>query len=356
MPVQEFAWTHQQDGQWAARVTLRMLWHHNAPVEAVDEAIGQAHQAVGDSGRTAEELFGPADAYAAEAVREFAPAEQRAAADLDGGAPLLTYDAVLFSLCLGGLAICAVLVSADRSAVTVTPAGVAVALGLLGAGTAIVAAQRARFNGYLVRAALLSGLAGVAVVAGATVAFGGPGAGQPRGQLSVALVAAAAVAAGVVGWNLPTPPHADPETAVSANEWFARLYGLPRGRWYLSRNQALRLTDEACHHWQRSGTSHPREEFGAPPVHALHLVGGTRDSRSGRFRVQAWTLPVLLVVAADRIRWRLMNPSGDTADVGFDTDGWQRMGAVAAAATVLLCGWSAANEWRTSTRLRRRRI
>lgn len=352
MPVQEFTWGDVHDEHWAAKVTLRMLWHHNAPVEAVDAAVGQAHQACADSGRSAQELFGPSYAYAAEAVREFAPTAQRAAADLDGGAGLLDYDAVLFGVCGTGLAGCARLVASGRSTVTVTPAALAVAFALLGAGTVSVAARRARFNGHLTRAAVLSGLTGgVLVAAGAARDL--PVADRPLAQLPVPLLAAASLAAGVVGWQLPIPAHADRDIPVGADEWFSRLYGLLRGRWYLSRVQALHLTEEARNHWQLSGTGHPREEFGAPPVHALHLAEGTRDSRTGRARVQAWALFPLAVAAGERPRRRLAARSG--GEDGLPSIGRQLVGAAAVASPAFCYAWDAATEWRTSYRVRRPR-
>lgn len=349
MPVQEFTWSDVHDEHWAAKVTLRMLWHHNAPVDAVDAAIGQAHQACADSGRSAEELFGPSYAYAAEAVREFAPTAQRAAADLDGGAGLLDYDAVLLGVCGTGLAVCARLRKDGRSAVTVTPAALAAASALLSAGTVSVAARRARFNGHLTRAAVLWGMTGGALLAAGAAAVQLP-TDRPLGQLPVPLLAAASVATGVVGWQLPIPAHADRDTPLSADEWFSRLYGLLRGRWYLSRVQALQLTEEARNHWQLSGTSHPREEFGTPPVHALHLAGGTRDSRSGRARMQTWALLPLAVPAADRVRRRLAaRPGGDDGPLSRPR---QVVGVAAVASPAVSFAWHAATEWRTSYRMR----
>lgn len=85
----------------------------------------------------------------------------------------------------------------------------------------------------------------------------------------------------------------------SAPEWFDRLAGVLRGRYYLSRRDVRHHVAEAQAFWRDTGATHPRDEFGSPQVYALRLLEGSARPRSTRMRLEAlfYTLMTALAVA-----------------------------------------------------------
>ncbi|WP_432491001.1 hypothetical protein [Kineococcus auxinigenes] len=296
-PVQQ-RWPRPADERWGDRLRLRLAVEHGVPAPVAEEAVAEARLACWESGRPAEELFGAADEHAAEVARERVPVERRAAVDLDGTSPRDRWATLLLGAGSGGLVGGVSLLVAQGWTTAVTPAGLAVlaatAVGLAGAAWGVLERRAGRLGrGWAWIAAGAAGL--VACVAAADALRDRPA----LGELPVPLVLLVSLALVVAGAKLPQRPATlDAGAAGDPDEWFARLAGLLRGRYHLSRADARARVEEARGYWRDSGSAHPGDEFGTPEVHALHLVEDSPEPRRRRVRLQAWSCTALAALCA----------------------------------------------------------
>jgi len=326
-------WPTDEDQAWGDRLLLRLGLDSTVPAGVADEAVADARDACRESGRPAAELFGDADAYAREVARERVPVDERASVDLDGGTPRSRMTHLLLTVGLAGTFLCLTLLVTSGWTAGVSPAHVVLFAGVLLSWVAVLWGLLDRRAG-LVRS-------GWAWWAGAAVGIAGSAAAavslkdhEPLFEMPLLVPLAASVALVVAAVNrTPPPPPADASSALTADAWFDRLAGLLRGRYYLPRAAVRQHVADARAHWQDSGASHPRDEFGAPEVYALELLDGSPEPRRNRRLASAW---------------------GYTAFAGFWTynlvmavvDGDGTWGVVWRTAALLLMAGLAAQTWR----------
>ncbi|WP_432534142.1 hypothetical protein [Kineococcus arenarius] len=330
-PVQQ-RWPRPEDEEWADRLRGRLALEHGVPAVVLDGAAEEARLACWESGRPAEELFGPADEHAAEVARERVPVERRAAVDLDGTSPHDRWAVVLLGAGWGGFLSGLLLLVTQGWTTAVTPAGLAVVAATAAGWTGAAWGVLERGAGRLARgwAWIAAGAAGlVACVVAADALRERPA----LGELPVPVVLLVSVALAVAGVKLPQRPATlDPAAAGDADEWFARLGRLLRGRYHLTRADARARVEEARGYWRDSGTAHPRDEFGAPEVHALRLVEDSPEPRRRRSRLQAWSCTALAAYWAVTVV--------DTAlDEGFGGELLWRAAAVAFLVPLVVGAW-----------------
>ncbi|WP_337060012.1 hypothetical protein [Kineococcus sp. G2] len=335
-PVQQ-RWPRPEDERWGDRLLGRLLLEHGVPGSVAEDAAEEARQACWESGRPAEELFGSADEHAADVARERVPVERRAAVDLDGTSPRDRWTVVLLGAGWGGFLYGLLLLVTEGWTTAVTPAGLAVLAATAAAWTGAAWGVLERRAGRLVHgwAWLAAGAAGlVACVVVADALRDRPA----LGQLPVPVVLLVSLALAVAGVKLPQRPatldaDADADAAAGdADEWFARLGGLLRGRYHLTRADVRARVQEARGYWRDSGTAHPRDEFGPAEVHALRLVEDSPEPRRRRSRLQAWFCSALAAY------WTVTVV--DTAlDEGFGGELLWRAAAVALLVPLAVAAW-----------------
>lgn len=266
-------WPSDEDQAWGDRLRLRLGLDGTVTAEIADDAVADARAACQESGRPAAELFGEPDAYAREVARDRVPVEERASVDLAGGTPRSRWTLLLLT---AGSSISVVSMALFFSSGWTAPASVAhVALfvGVLLSWVAALWGLLDRRAGLLRRgwAWWAGAAAGVAASSAAAVSLRDR---EPLVDVPLVAVLAFGVALVVVAVNrTPPAPVADTSRTLSADAWFDRLGGLLRGRYYLSRTVVRQQVADARTHWQDSGAPHPHDEFGAPEVYALELLG-----------------------------------------------------------------------------------
>lgn len=294
----------QQDTEWADTFAWHAAWATAARKDDIRRWIEVVHEAVIDSGSTAEELFGPAR-DAAETFARDLPPEQRAAADLDESTWSSLPRTLLVMTGWFLLALGLALFSSTGWSVDVTLPAVAVFVALLLASSGLGTAGQAWVSGRPAAAgawALVS-VAFVAVVV--FVAMQVLDRDRTLGSLPTVVLPALGALLLVLWWNLPerAPTVDDRSRDWPADRWFSRLEWLLRGRHKMPRATAHRLTAETRTHVQETG-EHPFEAFGAPQVHALALADAdlrtpTYRGRSERRWHLLFSLFAVAVVATD---------------------------------------------------------
>ncbi|WP_432504259.1 hypothetical protein [Kineococcus arenarius] len=326
-------WPRPEDERWGDRLRGRLLLEHGVPAPVAEEAAEEARLACWESGRGAEELFGPADEHAAEVARERVPVERRAAVDLDGGSPRDRWTLCLLGAgwggCLGGV----LLLVTQGWTTPLTPAALAVLAATAAGWTGAAWGVLERRDGRLGRgwAWVAAGAAGVVAGAAAADALRG----RPAlGELPVPLVLLASAALVVAGLKLPQRPAALDARAATGDpeEWFERLAGVLRGRFHLTRGDVRERVEEARGYWRDSGSAHPRDEFGAPEVHALRLVEGSDEPRRRRSRLKAWLYGALTLYWGATVVDTVLGE-------GFGGELLWRAAAVALTASLLVGAW-----------------
>ena len=276
-------WSSSQDQSWADRLQLRLVVHHHASAELVREVLCDVHQACVESGQAASDLFGPADAYAAETSEQRASAGPQPSGDAARPAPAAV---LLLGSGLAGLMLCLALVATQGWMIPIRVSSlVLLTAGLVSAGAG-VAGWQARLNGRLRRSGWLLTLAVLLLVGGVALAPAAAAAGGPGRDLPLVVLLLVACMAVVAGWLWPTGRSARSEETLSPDVWFDTLYGLLRGQWSVPREQARRMTEEARSHWARSGAAHPHEDFDSPRSYAAHLSAG--ESKTGTNHRRTW--------------------------------------------------------------------
>lgn len=299
MSATELTWPQKQDGDWADTFTWHAAWATAARKDDIRGWLDIVHEAVVDSGSTAEELFGPAR-DAAETFAQDLPPEQRAAGDLDEGTwsdlpRTLLAMAGWFLMALG----IARLVSEGGSTGLTAPGAVVFAAVVLAAGGLGTASLAWRSGRPIATGAWI--LASVAVV-GVTIYAAMELLDRERsiGSAPTIVLPAIGVALLVVWWRLPErkPAIDDSSRTWPAERWFTRMEWLLRGRHKMPRETARRLTAETRAHAEETG-EHPFESFGPPQVHALALAEA--DLRTVVYRVRSerrWHLLFAIFAAA----------------------------------------------------------
>lgn len=328
-------WTRAEDRAWADRVRWRLATAHGGDAALVNRVLAEAQEACAETGEPARELFGEADAYAAEAARDRVPDEVRAQVDLDGSAPRERWRHVALATGAPGIVLCVAVWLTEGWSAGVDPAGLALVVAVTAALAATAAGWFERHAGDLRRGWLLWGAAAAAVVGGALAADrlrDQP----PLGTWAIGIPLLVCVALVALSSRLPSARGPEPAAASEPEVWFERLAGLLRGRYYLRRDVVAQQVGEAREYWRESGTPHPADEFGAPHVYALRLVAGSRVPRTARRRVEAWGYTAIAGLWA----WNLAHTVADGAGPGQVA--WRALGLTAFAVSAWLA-------WRPAT-------
>lgn len=282
-------WSTPAEERWAARVLLRLVGEHDVPGEVARAAVAEARLACLDSGQSPVELFGEAEEYAAEVAEHRVPEEWRASADLDGAAP--TDRVTMLLLGVGWIVSVAsvVLFVASGWSVDLTHAGIRLVLGGLVATGAIVWGLAVRQAGHVRQSWAWAALAAAGLAVAGSAATLSSSATVLR--LPVVVVLALGIGLLTAGMRTTFGARVVDEAqvrAASPEQWFDRLAGLLRGRFYMTRAEVQGYVSDARTHWADSGSAHPVDEFGTPDVYALRLAESTGRPAKGRDRVHAW--------------------------------------------------------------------
>ncbi|MBU3864808.1 hypothetical protein KN815_12165 [Streptomyces sp. 4503] len=299
-------WPREEDARWAGRFRLRLILRHDPPDGLGDQVVDEVYEAVTDSGRSAHELFGDADDFAAQVAAERIDDAHRSHRDMHGVTPgegfrggLLRLGAVGVLLSLYGWFSSGLEFTIGwRELVGIPLIGTVPLLGVValtlrtagrprGAWTAIVGA--------------------VVMVPVAALAIGSLPDGPLFSAPAPAVVALSALPA-VIGWLLPEERVSrwfnGPEAAHHDDEaWLRRLDGVLRGAHGLSPKQAQTHVEEARAHLAASG-GEAHEQFGTPQVYALRLADGPGASRRAarrELRSGLLFLPILAITLSEVI-------------------------------------------------------
>ncbi|MCA1223789.1 hypothetical protein [Streptomyces sp. 8L] len=293
-------WPREEDQQWAGRFRFRLLLRYDSPQGLGDRVIDEVYEAVTDSGRSARELFGDADDYAAQVAAERIDDAHRSRRDVHGVTPgetlsggLLVLGVIGVLLSLRGWFGNGAEFAVGRPALTGT---VLVGTVVLLAVIALALRTAGRPRGLW--AALGGAVVMVPVAASVTASV--PGGTLFSVPAPVVVVLAALPA--VIGWLLPEERASrwfnGPEAACRNDDeaWLRRLDGVLRGAYGMSPSQARAHAEEARDHLAAaSGGAY--EQFGSPQVYALRLADGPGAAhRAARRRLRSGLLFLPLVV------------------------------------------------------------
>lgn len=278
-------WTDERDAAWADRFT----WHASLATPARHDDITAwldvVHDAVTDTGRTAEDLFGPPDDAAQELAAQL-PAERRAATDLDAETPRSVARLVLLNTGWFTAALGLGLLLSDGWMLGVTSMHLVVLATLALGGTGSTMAVLAWSSG---RPGVTLACTGATILT--IVGLVGLGMGVlDRTSVIATVPTPALVTTGAVlmllWWRWPEPTTTlDTESrGWPADQWFTRLEWLLRGRHHLPADVARTAVAECRAHATDAGT-HPYDLFGPPQVHALALADAdpATSDRAERF-------------------------------------------------------------------------
>lgn len=330
-------WTRASDRAWADRLRMRLALVHGGKSDLADEVVGEVHQACAETGRSAEELFGPADVYAAEVAEQRIPVEVRAQADLDGSLMSKRWTVLAYGTGGPGIVMCLLVLLREGWTIGVTPAGLALLVAILAGAAMATGGLLERHAGALRRGWVLWTASVVVVVVGAWFATTLRDR-EPLGTVAVLLPLAACVALVAVAPRLPDRAVPDDDLrARPADAWFDRLAGVLRGRYYVPCADVAAHVAEARTYWCESGTEHPEDEFGTPSVYALRLVQGSRRPHRARRRLRATARTGLAVVALGLVAGTVVN-GGTAADYAW------RIGMLALFTALAVHDWRQADD------------
>lgn len=268
----DLEWSDDRDDDWADTFTWHAAWATAARKDDIRGWLEIVHEAVADSGSTAEELFGP-PRDAAETFAQDLPAEQRAAGELDADTwwnlpRTLVLMTGWFSTALG-----IALLASDGWTLDLTVVKVAVlaALTLGGAGSGMAMSSWSAGRPGATSAWAVGSLLGVCVTI--YVAMEVLDGDRTVATVPTLVLPGLGVALLVLWWALPDVEADvdDRSRSWPPARWFARLEWVLRGRHKVPRETARRLAAEARAHSAETG-EHPFETFGPPQVHALALA------------------------------------------------------------------------------------
>lgn len=306
------SWTQESDSTWADTFTWHAAWATAARKDDIRAWLEIVHEAVDDSGATAEELFGP-PRDAADTFAQDLPPEQRAAGDLDEGtwSNLPRTFLAMTGWFLMGLGT-ARLVSEGWSTDLTAPAATVFAALVLSAG-GLATAGLAWRSGRPVATVVwvLSSIGLVAAVVYAAMEL--MDRDRSLGSVPTLALPALGLALLLVWWRLPErkPAVDDSSRTWTCDRWLTRLEWLLRGRHKLPRETARRLAAETRAHAEETG-EHPFESFGPPQVHALALAEADlrtevyRDRSARRWHLLFAVFAAAIVitnVATDSVTW-----------------------------------------------------
>lgn len=306
------SWTQESDSTWADTFTWHAAWATAARKDDIRAWLEIVHEAVEDSGATAEELFGPAR-DAAETFAQDLPAEQRAAGELDADTwrnlpRTLVLMTGWFSTALGIALLASDGWSLDLTAVKVAVLA-ALALGGAGGGMAMSSWSSGR-PGATAGWAVGSLLGVSATIYVAMEVLDGD---HTVATVPTLVLPGIGVALLVLWWVLPDVEADvdDRSRSWPPARWFARLEWVLRGRHKMPRETARRLAAETRAHAEETG-EHPFESFGPPQVHALALaeadlhteVYRDRSARRWHLLFAVFTAAIVVTnVATDSVTW-----------------------------------------------------
>lgn len=299
MTETEPTWADERDDDWADTFTWHAAWATAARRDDILGWLAVVHQAVTDSGDTAEDLFG-APREAAETFARDLPAAQRAAGDLDEGTWSSLPRTLLamtgwFVTGLGG----ALLVN-EGWTTDVTLPGLAVLAAITLGGAALGTAGLTWVSGRPLTTVAWAAAALAIVVGGVVLALEVLDRDRTLASIPTVVLPVVGLLLLAWWWRLPEPSADvdDRSRSWPAERWLTRLEWLLRGRHRMPRTAARRLVAEARMHVAETG-DHPFEVFGPPQVHALALADADLHTPAYRDRAdRRWHLLFVVCAAA----------------------------------------------------------
>ncbi|MER6408297.1 hypothetical protein ABT269_33405 [Streptomyces viridosporus] len=307
---------HSGRDAWANKLELELVLVHSVPHELVNRVLKEVAEAVTETGQPAEELFGPAEEYAAVVATERVDARHRSALDFEGRTPATHFRQGMVA---GGIAVLVMAVMGTFSGEELSGAS-ALLLALstsvfVAVGFAVFPALRAAGR---TRTAWLYGAgAGVITAAGICLAafpairhahsfpfppFAAAGCGVLLGALGLAIPARV-----VNRWFSPFEGH-----RLDDEQWLRRLGKLLYGRHGLPLRTAQQHVAEAREHLAATGRG-AQQELGQVEIYAMNLTDGPgRDVQRLRHHFLG-TLSAMAVFAVLFTLTLMDSDSGGTA-------------------------------------------
>ncbi|MFF8717219.1 hypothetical protein ACF07T_38235 [Streptomyces sp. NPDC015184] len=271
---------------WADKLELELLLVHRVPRELVNPVLEEAAEAVAETGQPAEELFGPAEEYAAAVATERIDAGYRSTRDSEGGTPVTHFRQGMVA---GGIAV--LIMAAAGTFGDGGRSGASVLLLALSASV-LVAMTFAVFPALRTagrtRTAWLCGSGAVGIAAAGICLASLPSIRDAHSFLFPPL------AAGGFGLLLGALGPAIPARVVSRwfspcegrqlddEQWLRRLGELLYGRHGLPLRTAQQHVGEAREHLAATGRL-AQQELGQVEIYAMNLTDGpVREVRLAR--------------------------------------------------------------------------
>ncbi|MBL3671592.1 hypothetical protein JL475_38150 [Streptomyces sp. M2CJ-2] len=268
---------HSDRDAWADKLELELTLLHSVPRALVNRVLAEVAEAVTETGQPAEELFGPAEEYAAVVATERVDAGHRSTRDFEGRTPATHFRQGMVA---GGIAVLIMAAVGTFNGEELSGASTLL-LSLstsvfVAVGFAVFPALRAAGR---TRAAWLHGaVAGVITAAGVYLAtlpavrdahsfslppFAAAGCGVLLGALGLAIPARV-----VNRWFSPGEGR-----RLDDEQWLRRLGELLYGRHGLPLRTAQRHVTEAREHLAARGRG-AQQELGQVEVYAMDLTDG----------------------------------------------------------------------------------
>lgn len=303
--TQKPGWAREEDEAWAAVVELRLTLDQQAPAGLIRQVLAEAHDAVTETGRTPQDLFGDPVAYARAVAAERIGEEDRARVDARGLTPGERLTASLATLGAAGVVVAVLRWIDDGLWADVGWSSIAAFTAVVLTAVLVSLAFTARAAGRIAGSWAFAAAALVAVGGGGAVAGFLPGEPLFTFPVPALAVAGAALTAAAVAFPDATVDRwFTPVLRGGDERWLSRVEGLLRGRHALSAAEARAHVQEARQHLAASGDS-AEEAFGSAEVYALRLADGPRrERRLARRKLYGATALAVLVVAlvADELR------------------------------------------------------
>jgi hypothetical protein len=294
--TESLSWAREEDEAWAAVVELRLTLDQQAPADLIQQVLAEVHDAVTETGRTPQDLFGAPVEYARSVAAERIGEEHRARIDARGLTPGERFTASLATLGVVGVVVAVLQWIGNGLQVEASWASIAAftTVVLSAVLTCVVCAAHAA--GRITGARIFAAAAVLTVGAGATAAGFLPG--DPLFAFPVLLLAAAGGALTTAAVVLPDAT-ADrwftPRLQGSDERWLSHVEGLLRGRHAVPAAEARAHVHEARQHLAASGDS-AENAFGSAEVYAMRLAEGPRrEQRLARRKLYGVTALALLL-------------------------------------------------------------
>ncbi|PWI07107.1 hypothetical protein DIZ27_29625 [Streptomyces sp. NWU339] len=268
---------HSDRDAWADKLELELTLVHSVPRELVNRVLEEVAEAVTETGQPAEELFGPAEEYAAVVATERVDAGHRSTRDFEGRTPATHFRQGMVA---GGIAVLIMAAvgtfdSEELSGASTLLLSLSTSV-FVAVGFAVFPALRAA--GRTRTAWLYGAVAGVITAAGVYLAALPAIRDAPPFPFPPITAAGCGVLLGALGLAIPSQAvnrwlSPGEGRRLDDEQWLCRLGELLYGRHGLPLRTAQRHVTEARDHLAATGRG-AQQELGQVEVYAMDLTDG----------------------------------------------------------------------------------